>query len=213
MKQILWKKLHLDNEEQEELEEDFDEDIDEYEEELTFNQMMTPMKMLTANKLGDIHRTPFGFFHIKDELHPYRIYDLWIGHINFDLTEKIKNIIEKCDGVEILIPMSRYRFMLGIGTAFDTKDVLVDIQTKLGIVGTIHKNKTNSENIAYELVQEKCIEIEKTHPNYFLYMFPNGETIFTNVTEENSNDFRKFFLNLKKMSNGILIDKGLNESI
>tara|TARA_B100001939_G_C16673506_1_gene501298 strand:- start:268 stop:672 length:405 start_codon:yes stop_codon:yes gene_type:complete len=56
-------------------------------------------------------------------------YECWIGHTNFDITESIKNTIEKTKGVEILKVYSRYRFFIGIGKMFNFSEVRKQIES------------------------------------------------------------------------------------
>lgn len=56
-------------------------------------------------------------------------YDCWIGHTNFDITETIKNKIEKNNGVEILKIHSRYRFFIGVGKMFNFSEVRKEIES------------------------------------------------------------------------------------
>jgi hypothetical protein len=58
-------------------------------------------------------------------------FDCWIGHTNFDITPRIKDILNKIRGVEILKVFSRYRFFVGIGQMFDFQDVRYDIEQEL----------------------------------------------------------------------------------
>jgi hypothetical protein len=58
-------------------------------------------------------------------------FDCWIAHTNFDITEKIKNTINKIEGVEALKVYSRYRFFIGVGKMFDFKEVRKEIENRL----------------------------------------------------------------------------------
>lgn len=58
-------------------------------------------------------------------------FDCWIAHTNFDITERIKNAINKIEGVEVLKIYSRYRFFIGVGRMFDFKDVRKEIELQL----------------------------------------------------------------------------------
>jgi len=58
-------------------------------------------------------------------------YDCWVGHTNFDITEEIKDIINRTKGVEILKVHSRYRFFIGVAKMFDFKDVRHSIESTL----------------------------------------------------------------------------------
>lgn len=58
-------------------------------------------------------------------------FDCWIGHTNFDITPKIKDILNTIPGIEILKICSRYRFFIGIGNMFDFTDVRKIIEKEL----------------------------------------------------------------------------------
>jgi len=58
-------------------------------------------------------------------------FDCWIAHTNFDITETIKNAINKVEGVEVLKIHSRYRFFIGVGKMFDFKEVRKEIENRL----------------------------------------------------------------------------------
>lgn len=58
-------------------------------------------------------------------------FDCWIGHTNFNITEEVKNKVNKVDGVEILKIHSRYRFFVGIGKMFEFTKVREDIEKAL----------------------------------------------------------------------------------
>lgn len=55
-------------------------------------------------------------------------FDCWIGHTNFNITEDIKNKVNRVDGVEILKIHSRYRFFIGVGKMFEFSQVREDIE-------------------------------------------------------------------------------------
>jgi hypothetical protein len=55
-------------------------------------------------------------------------FECWIGHTNFDLTNKIKDMLDRTDGVEVLKVLSRYRFFIGIGKMFTFSEVRQNIE-------------------------------------------------------------------------------------
>lgn len=75
---------------------------------------------------------------ISNEIHLLTNFDCWIGHTNFNLTEEIKNHLNRIEGIEVLKICSRYRFFIGIGKMFDFKQVRKDIETKLMLKETIY---------------------------------------------------------------------------
>lgn len=58
-------------------------------------------------------------------------FDCWIGHTNFNLTNAIKDKLNKVDGVELLKIYSRYRFLIGVGHMFNFKEVRKNIEKTL----------------------------------------------------------------------------------
>lgn len=58
-------------------------------------------------------------------------FDCWIGHTNFNITQDVKNKIDKIDGIEMSKVHSRYRFFIGIGKMFDFKEVRKDIEASI----------------------------------------------------------------------------------
>lgn len=55
-------------------------------------------------------------------------FDCWMGHTNFNITKKIRDTLQKTEGVEVLKICSRYRFFIGVGRMFDFKDVRKTIE-------------------------------------------------------------------------------------
>jgi hypothetical protein len=58
-------------------------------------------------------------------------FDCWVGHTNFDITPKVKNILNSVEGVEVLKICSRYRFFIGVGKMFKFKDVRKEVETQV----------------------------------------------------------------------------------
>ena len=58
-------------------------------------------------------------------------FDCWMGHTNFNITAKMRDILDSVDGVEVLKICSRYRFFIGVGKMFDFSDVRKNIEDSL----------------------------------------------------------------------------------
>lgn len=78
-----------------------------------------------------IIRTPLGSYQPHEPMNPSSMFDCWIIHTNFDVTEEIAEIIEDIDGIETFKIMSRYRMFIGIGKLFDFPTVRQEIQRRL----------------------------------------------------------------------------------
>ncbi len=58
-------------------------------------------------------------------------FDCWVGHCNFDITPRIKEILDNTDGIEVLKVCSRYRFFIGVGKMFQFKNVRKKLEKTL----------------------------------------------------------------------------------
>lgn len=58
-------------------------------------------------------------------------FECWMAHTNFDITNRIREELNKTDGVELLKICSRYRFFIGVGKMFKFSDVRKNIEDKL----------------------------------------------------------------------------------
>jgi hypothetical protein len=72
--------------------------------------------------------TVMGHIPLTEYTHPSKIFNFWVGHTNFNITEDIFDIIEQVDGVEILDIFTRYRFRIGVGKMFESGKVKRDIR-------------------------------------------------------------------------------------
>lgn len=119
-----------DDSDVEELEDD--EDDESYTDE---DEKKNPLAMVMQKMLP---LTP----QVIDDISMLANFDCWIGHTNFDITPKIKDQLNKIDGIEVLKIFSRYRFFVGIGQMFDFQNVRHDIENK------IIKGEFDNERIA-----------------------------------------------------------------
>ena len=108
------------DEEDEDLEEEYledEEDIEEYG---------------SVDKLGKFRAiaTPMGIIPINESTASGKIFNFWVGHTNFDITNALALIIEETAGVETLDIFTRYRFRIGIGKAFHDSKVMRDINSR-----------------------------------------------------------------------------------
>tara|TARA_Y100000385_G_C13060526_1_gene624161 strand:- start:531 stop:959 length:429 start_codon:yes stop_codon:yes gene_type:complete len=58
-------------------------------------------------------------------------FDCWMGHTNFNITPKLRDVLDAVDGVEVLKICSRYRFFIGVGKMFDFTNVRKSIEDSL----------------------------------------------------------------------------------
>lgn len=71
--------------------------------------------------------TPMGIIPYTENTASNKIFNFWVGHTNFNLTNFICELIENSEGVETLDIFTRYRFRIGIGKLFDVKTTISQI--------------------------------------------------------------------------------------
>jgi len=109
-----------------------DEDAIPYEDEVENNTNQNDFEFLANNmpktKIPMI-LTPFGIIPYTENTAAGKIFNFWVGHTNFNITDKIASIIEEIPGIETLDVFTRYRFRIGIGKAFTNRNVMHNINT------------------------------------------------------------------------------------
>lgn len=68
--------------------------------------------------------SPLGLIPYNEHTASSKIFNFWLGHTNFNISEKIKSIIENIHGVEILDIFTRYRFRIAIGKCFNDSETM-----------------------------------------------------------------------------------------
>jgi len=75
--------------------------------------------------------TPMGIIPYTENTASNKIFNFWVGHTNFDITNSICSIIEKHYGIETLDIFTRYRFRISIGKVFNAADVMSELSTNI----------------------------------------------------------------------------------
>lgn len=84
-----------------------------------------------ANKPIKVIASPLGLIPYNEYTASSKIFNFWLGHTNFNISQKIQDIIEQCDGVEVLDTFTRYRFRIAIGKCFNDSEVMTAINDKI----------------------------------------------------------------------------------
>ncbi len=125
--------------------------------------------------------TPLGVFFVDDELNPYKNFEFWIGHTNFDISPAVKDIIIETPGVEVFQVITRYRFLIGIGKLFAFQDVRASLQQQLcGTSIDVNALAARINSLQQTMTERKC-------PEWTIYLFPNGELEFSYLEPDESN--------------------------
>jgi hypothetical protein len=75
--------------------------------------------------------SPMGLIPYNEYNASSKIFNFWMGHTNFDITQKVSDAIEKTPGIEILDVFTRYRFRIAIGKSFKDRDVMGDVNNNI----------------------------------------------------------------------------------
>jgi hypothetical protein len=75
--------------------------------------------------------SPLGLIPYNEHTASSKIFNFWLGHTNFNISAKIKRLIENIDGIEILDIFTRYRFRIAIGKCFDDAEVMTTINKQI----------------------------------------------------------------------------------
>lgn len=78
--------------------------------------------------------TPLGLIPYNEYTASSKIFNFWIGHANFNISESVKDILEHSHGVEILDIFTRYRFRIAIGKCFNDSEVMSAINEKISLL-------------------------------------------------------------------------------
>jgi len=75
--------------------------------------------------------TPMGLIPYNDNTASSKIFNFWLGHTNFDITQSVFDILDSANGIETLDVFTRYRFRIGIGKAFDDRKIMRKLNDKI----------------------------------------------------------------------------------
>ena len=111
-------------------------------------------------------------------------FDFWTLHTNFDITPRVKDIIEKTDGVETVDVLTRYRVRIGftISGVFDNSAVRQNIQRALSNTDDSDDNPMDDSlsSVIRSFDEDKYLEIDsikkelsKTGESWIMYILPN----------------------------------------
>lgn len=129
-----------------------------------------PMKIDTGPTLVG----PVGIVPLHENNLPSRLFNFWMGHTNFDITQNVVDAIIQVPGVETLDIFTRYRFRIAFGKAFNANAVMKEIDCLF---------KEQVKNDKLELIKRT---LQKKYRHWAIYQFPDGrtETVGADTIEE-----------------------------
>jgi hypothetical protein len=160
------------------VEEDTNEEIDHI---ISTDDDMFPVSRVVS--------TPMGIFEVDDAFNPLNHFNFWIANTDFDLTQNFVDTLDTIPGVEGIKVMSRYRFLLAIGTLFDPSKVRLLIELRIGTL-SLSKN-----------ILDKKEELESSGKEWTMFVYPNLNSYL--YTVEGNEDYEKTLKKIYELS-----DKG-----
>lgn len=161
-------------------------------------------------KIPKLVSTPMGgIYQLHDRFSPSKQFNCWIGHTNFNVTRSVIESIEEVEGIEVLFPVSRYKFFMGVGKLFDFKNTRLNIENIL-----CDKHKFVEDNI--DLDEETRVKVKNIKKklnkknNWAIFIFPNGEIDYISSDKQNDQtylDTLRLYLEASNFSGGILLTK------
>lgn len=88
-------------------------------------------KPISSNNPIKVIASPLGLIPYNEHTASGKIFNFWLGHTNFNVSLKVRDLIEQTEGVEILDIFTRYRFRIAIGKCFNDSDILSLINDKI----------------------------------------------------------------------------------
>lgn len=170
-------------------------------------------------ELPAIMSTPWGPFRVNDRMNPYRQFEFWMGHTNFNIDQAAKDVLDNTLGVEVLFIISPLRFMIAKGKMFEWTDVRLAIERALcGKHAVDEKIESIQDSDVREKIGKVKEDLVKAFDHWAIYVFPNGEYDSSYVKDESDGEFEKFMENVEiykksvELSGGILLQSEvLNE--
>lgn len=156
-------------------------------------------------------RTPFGNYEIDDPFSPYNMFECWIGHTNFKITdEDFEKLDLKIDGIGCLALISPYRFFIGIEKLFTFPVARMQIQKELcnNLKAPEHLDDDSVDsliNTAFSKINESLFSIQDSEK--WAVFIGNDGTIETIKSSEfpSELEYLETLTKLKKNKNGNII--------
>lgn len=98
------------------------------------NESLEEKSIIKSSKPIKVIATPLGLIPYNEYTASSKIFNFWIGHTNFNISQSVKDILEHSNGVEILDIFTRYRFRIAIGKCFNDSDVMSNINEQISLL-------------------------------------------------------------------------------
>ncbi|MCW4040567.1 MAG: hypothetical protein NWE83_07425 [Candidatus Bathyarchaeota archaeon] len=155
--------------------------------------------------------TPFGIIDPDNQFSAARMFDCWIGHANFPITDLEFNILDnEIDGLGCVKILSKYRFAIGIEKMFCFSAVRWQIQKELCLnLESAEFVEDDSVELHFTNILEKINNIHMTIDNsekWAIFIGSDGSVTSISDNQFGSDDeYQVRLKKLKKLKNGNII--------
>lgn len=143
-------------------------------------------------------QTPWGIFNVTDPFAPYKRFEMWIGNTDFNVSQSFVNKVAKIRGIELVKPLSRYTFIIGIGKLFKFDEIRLSIE----MVGGVSLSSSNIPQEVSELITSLGDK------RFAIYVYPNKKFDYTIETDTDYHSKIEKFYEEKRKTNGVILSNG-----
>ena len=190
-----------------------------FEDQLESAEEQEQQRNITYNPIR-IVSTPHGFVSLTEHSFASKSFDFWTMHYNKDITQDIAEKIEKCEGVETINVLTRYRARIGFNRTLLQSGAFSLNSIRKKIEETIIEEKKNDSYLetckqllmftkdVKEVVDEIKKRFSQSSKFWAIYVLPNGKTETVSSTKETEEFQRQveLFKATKKMVGGEILE-------
>lgn len=120
---------------------------------------------------------PNGIIPLQESTLPGKLYNFWVGHTNFGITNDIRDQIAAVEGVETLDIFTRYRFRMSVGKNFEQEAVKAAVEQKIA--------PADPKLLDLSKVEQMKVILKNKYPYWIIYtMSDNRLEVSTGKSKE-----------------------------
>lgn len=147
---------------------------------------------------------PFGIESVLDPFSESRQFNWVMGHTNFNIDLFTRDRILKTKGVEICEVITRYRFIVAPGLAFNKQDVLKEIENN--VLGSDECEEC--DNMQTTEVTDELLDILRSDDKKFcLYIDKDGNDFLATEDQDNFDNMRAIYKEAQEKHGGQIYEE------
>lgn len=134
-------------------------------------------------EVGPILMGSAGIIPVYESAIPSKIYNFWMGHTNFHITDRVFQTMDSFPGVESLTIYSPYRFRIAIGLAFNPKEVRENLTAALTKLEKKQKSLLTADEKLKTLGSPFWAKVYQEDGKYSLYLGKSIDEVESKINE------------------------------